>query len=125
MTTSTEHNHKLKRSASRQWLSLRVTRSEKAWLITQSKNSGISLSEYMRRRVFNRPVLSRTDDVMVRELRRLGGLLKCHFSVIRQSGAGKQALQHMEDTLARIGERLTLLGKEARPCSTTDDSKEN
>ena len=57
-------------------IAVRLTATEKARLLEDVDHAGISLSEYARRRLFGRRVLAQTDAVMVRELRRLGGLLK-------------------------------------------------
>lgn len=57
-------------------IAVRLTESEKASLLENVDDAGLSLSEYARRRLFGRRVLAHTDEVMVRELRRLGGLLK-------------------------------------------------
>ena len=41
----------------------------------------------MRRLFFGgRPIIARTDDQVIRELRRLGGLLKYHFEMVKQTG---------------------------------------
>lgn len=41
----------------------------------------------MRRLFFGgRPIIARTDDQSIRELRRLGGLLKHHFDVVKRTG---------------------------------------
>lgn len=68
----------------------------------------------MRRRVFGgRPVVALTDEAMLRELRRVGGLLKHNFETVRQSGMeaghGHDILMQMEDALrllVRIIERV-------------------
>ena len=57
-------------------IALRLTATEKARLLENADHAGLSLSEYVRRRTFGRQVLARTDAAMLRELRRLGGLLK-------------------------------------------------
>ena len=43
------------------------------------------------RRLFfgGRPIIARTDDQTIRELRRLGGLLKHHFEVVKRTGIRK------------------------------------
>ena len=57
-------------------IALRLTAREKARLLENAGHAGLSLSEYVRRRTFGRRVLAETDAAMLRELRRLGGLLK-------------------------------------------------
>ena len=66
---------------------LRLTAEEDKKLTRQSETAGISVSEYMRRLFFGgRPIIARTDDQTIRELRRLGGLLKHHFEVVKRAG---------------------------------------
>ena len=54
----------------------RLTSDEFDLLTIESEAAGMSLSRYLRRRVFGRPVIARIDRQVVNELRRLGGLLK-------------------------------------------------
>ncbi|WP_297047739.1 hypothetical protein [uncultured Desulfovibrio sp.] len=66
---------------------LRLTAEEDDRLTRQAVTAGISVSEYMRRLFFGcRPIIARTDDQTIRELRRLGGLLKHHFDVVKHTG---------------------------------------
>ena len=66
---------------------LRLTSEEENRLTRQAATAGISVSEYMRRLFFGgRPIIARTDDQTIRELRRLGGLLKHHFEVVKRTG---------------------------------------
>jgi hypothetical protein len=55
---------------------VRVTASELAELRESAGLAGLSLSEYMRRRALGIVVVAHADLSVVRELRRLGGLLK-------------------------------------------------
>ena len=78
---------------------LRLTVEEDARITQQAVTAGISVSEYMRRLFFGgRPVIARTDDQTIRELRRLGGLLKHHFDVVRRTKS--------TDTLAELDAAL-------------------
>ena len=64
---------------------LRLTAEEDERITRQAETAGISVSEYMRRLFFGgRPIIARTDDQTIRELRRLGGLLKHHFDMVKQ-----------------------------------------
>ena len=66
---------------------LRLTAEEDERITRQAETAGISVSEYMRRLFFGgMPIIARTDDRTIRELRRLGGLLKHHFDVVKQTG---------------------------------------
>lgn len=57
-------------------ISLRLTASEKARLKEDADLAGLSVSELVRRRYFGRPIVANADAIMIKELRRLGGLLK-------------------------------------------------
>ena len=54
----------------------RLTREEREEIQEQAEASGLSVSEYVRRRALGRRVDSVTDVKMISELRRQGGLLK-------------------------------------------------
>jgi hypothetical protein len=55
---------------------LRLSEEESQQLRALASAAGLSASDFMRARALGRPVVSRTDATTVRELRRLGGLLK-------------------------------------------------
>ena len=91
------------RSAARKWVTIRVTEREKTRLTEQAEIAGLSLSEYMRRRFFGgRPLIAHTDALMVRELRRIGGLLKHNFETLRQAEAPVNILEQQEDALRKL-----------------------
>jgi phosphate uptake regulator len=55
---------------------LRLHHDEKSRLVEEADIAGITLSELIRRRSANKSIFARTDLAMLRELRRIGGLLK-------------------------------------------------
>lgn len=57
-------------------INVRVSRAEKEALREEAATAGLTLSSYCRRRFLGRAVVARTDRAMIRELRRIGGLLK-------------------------------------------------
>lgn len=57
-------------------LNLRLPQAERDSIEHDADRAGISLSEMVRSRYFGRKIVAHTDDVMIRELRRTGGLLK-------------------------------------------------
>ena len=67
-----------------QRITLRLTSSEKAQLIEDANLAQLTLSELIRRRYFGKPILASTDAQTIRELRRMGGLLK---HIWNESGA--------------------------------------
>jgi hypothetical protein len=57
-------------------IDVRVAPAEKAQLRGIARDAGIAVSELVRLRALGQPVVCRTDATTIRELRRLGGLLK-------------------------------------------------
>lgn len=57
-------------------VNVRFTSAEKAELVEAARIAGLSVSEYARRCMLGRAVVASADAAMIRELRRLGGLLK-------------------------------------------------
>jgi len=57
-------------------INVRLTSAEKARLKEDADLAGLSMSELVRRRYFGRPIIASADAVMLKELRRIGGLLK-------------------------------------------------
>ena len=91
---------------------LRLSAEENERLAWQADAAGISVSEYIRRLCFGgRPVTSRTDSQTIRELRRLGGLIKHNFESVREAG-GQQVLPKMEDTLEAVRLAIERLSRE-------------
>ena len=77
----------------------------------QSGIAGLSISEYMRRRVFGgRPLVALTDAMMVRELRRVGGLFKNNFETLRQGKVGPEWGQQQEYALRSLAALIEKIG---------------
>lgn len=99
------------RSAARKWVTIRVTQREKTRLTKQADMAGLSVSEYLRRRFFGgRPLIAHTDALMVRELRRIGGLLKHNFETLRQAGASVNVLNQQEEALKKLSFAIDRIG---------------
>ncbi|KAA8387280.1 ribbon-helix-helix protein, CopG family [Acetobacter tropicalis] len=75
-------------------VNVRLTTDEKARLKEDADLAGMSVSELVRRRYFGRPIIAHADIVIIRELRRLGGLLKHLYT----SSNG----EHARETLATL-----------------------
>jgi hypothetical protein len=86
-------------------LDVRVSPAEKETLRRLAADAGVAVSELVRLRALGRPVVPRTDATTIRELRRLGGLLK---KVHVDSGGA------YSDATADV---LTLLGSAIRALS--------
>lgn len=84
-------------------INVRVSSAEKEGLRNDATTAGLSLSAYCRRRFLGHAVVGRTDRATIRELRRLGGLLK-HIHV--ESGGA-----YSEDTARMLGEVRDLIKK--------------
>ena len=80
-------------------INIRLTASEFAEVNDQAEAGALSLSEYCRRRVLGRRVMSQTDQVMIRELRRIAGLQKHLFN---DTEAGKVHAQETAEILHLI-----------------------
>jgi hypothetical protein len=57
-------------------ISVRLTAAEKIQLAEDAQIAGLGLSELVRRRYFGRRIIANADTAILRELRRLGGILK-------------------------------------------------
>jgi hypothetical protein len=57
-------------------INVRLTCTEKAKLKEDADLASLSMSELIRRRYFGRPIIANADAIMLKELRRIGGLLK-------------------------------------------------
>lgn len=86
-------------------LNLRVSADEKDQLRQAASAAGLSVSELLRARSLGRPVVARTDATTIRELRRLGGLLKhVHSeSAGAYSAATAAAIAELRAAIARLG----------------------
>ena len=90
---------------------IRLTAEEDKKLTRQAETAGISVSEYMRRLFFGgRPIIARTDDQTIRELRRLGGLLKHHFDMVKRTGS-TGTLVELDAALRQIRQAIETLSE--------------
>lgn len=98
--------------AANQLITLRVTPEEKKRLMELSSIIGASLSDYLRHRIFGgRPILPHTDEWAIRELRRMGGLLKHNFETLRQAKMGPDFIRQHEELLRTITAHIEDLGR--------------
>ncbi len=82
-------------------IAVRLTPDEKARLRDDAGLAGLSVSELVRRRYFGRPIVAGTDMVMVRELRRMGGLLK-HIHNTADGVYSRETAQALVEIAAQI-----------------------
>jgi hypothetical protein len=98
--------------AANRLITLRVTPEEKKRLVEYAALIGSSLSDYLRHRIFGgRPIIPRADEWAIRELRRMGGLLKHNFDTLRQAKVGPDCIKRHEELLRAIAAQIEHLGK--------------
>ncbi len=78
----------------------RLTGEERAFIEAQADQAAVTMSEFVRRRAMGKQLISRFDDQVINELRRLGGLQK-HLAVHHPA--------QREEFQAVLGEILALL----------------
>jgi hypothetical protein len=59
-----------------QWISFRISTQDRDLLNALARQSGLRRAEFIRRAALSAPIASKTDAEMVRELKRLGAMLK-------------------------------------------------
>lgn len=93
------------------WITFRATPEEKNRLADQANLTGLSISEYLRRREFGgRPLVAQADLAMVSELRRIGGLLKHNFETMRQANADPNCIRKQEEALQKLIHAIEKIG---------------
>jgi hypothetical protein len=88
-------------------LDVRVSPAEKEQLRTLAAQAGVAVAELVRSRTLGLPVVPRTDATTIRELRRLGGLLK---KVHTDSGGAYS--EHTAGALAELRRAIAALSGE-------------
>jgi hypothetical protein len=91
-------------------ISVRLTAAEKIQLAEDAQIAGLGLSELVRRRYFGRRIIANADTAILRELRRLGGLLK-------QLNSENADNQQVQDTLKTLQDYMEVL------CDRQESSK--
>lgn len=86
-------------------VNVRLTTGEKARLLEDAELAGLTVSALSRRRMLGRRVVANVDAAMIRELRRLGGLLK-HLHV-ESAGAYSEMTSDVLQTVKAAIERLS------------------
>ena len=81
---------------------VRLTPTEKREIATQADAAGLTMSDYVLRRALGHPVMSRADEKMMNELRRIGGLLK-HTHNLTGGTFSKETALALRDVREAIG----------------------
>jgi len=88
-------------------IKVRLPEEDHARLAEDAQIAELTISEIVRRRYFGRPILAHADMVTVRELRRLGGLLKLSLST------GNRA--EIQNALGALGKAIDRLSRPPAP----------
>ena len=88
-------------------VNVRLTQRDHARLLAEANASGLTISGYCRRRMMGHVVIPHTDLAVIRELRRLGGLVK---QVHTQSRSA-----YTEHTAAALADLRDAIQRVARP----------
>jgi hypothetical protein len=86
-------------------VNVRLTSSEKERLKEDADMAGLSMSELVRRRYFGKPIIANADAIMLKELRRIGGLVKHVHN--QSNGAYNTETISALSTLKKYIEKLT------------------
>lgn len=90
-------------------LTLRLPADEKERIQSDADLAGLSMSEIVRRHYFGRPIIANVDLVMIKELRRLGGLMK-HVHT-ESGGAYSEQTSHAIDEIVNYIDVLSIARK--------------
>jgi hypothetical protein len=92
-------------------LTIRLSQNEREKLNFDAEMAGVTVSELVRRRYFGRPIVAKSDEILVRELRRQGGLLKNNFSVMREANCPERVFALQEEALKNIIKLIEHIGE--------------
>lgn len=87
-------------------LRVRLSESEKEMLRQDADMAGLTMSELVRRRYFGKPIIAHSDRVIIKELNRIGGLIKhvhneSHGAYSEQTAALLQSLKQCIEKIAQ------------------------
>ena len=86
-------------------LKMRLTADEKNFIRTQAEAAGMPASAYVRAMATGNVIRTKTDAMVLNELRRLGGLCKHLFANGADPAATGEALRALEAAAARLAPR--------------------
>ncbi len=86
---------------------VRLTDYEELRLKDQADVAGLPVAAYIRRIISgSAPIIAQADLLTIRELRRMGGLLKSNFVTLRNAGANPELLEFQEEVLRKTGQAI-------------------
>lgn len=90
---------------------VRLSSEDEEQIKLQAECAGLSVAEFMRRRVLGKKIVPRTELVIVYELRRMGGLLKHNFETLRAADAPSSVIDLQEKVLSKINQTIEVIAK--------------
>lgn len=90
------------------WIKLRCTEEEAKAISEKALAAGLSVSDLLRRSALNRRIVTRTDDKLMRELLRLGGLQK-HLYTQMQEGMTTELSRQFSEVLVDLKKAINAL----------------
>ena len=101
-------NPKSKRFGGGSMLGVCLTAGQREELEKEADLSGLSLSEYTRRKLFGgRPIVASADLKALAELRQMSGLFKHQCKLLREHGVGGEILAEMNRLSRSIGKLVS------------------
>ena len=87
-------------------VNVRLTERDHARLLAEAAASGFTISGYCRRRMLGHVVIAHTDRALIRELRRLGGLVKLVHTQSQSAYSAQTAaaLAELGDAVRRVAQ---------------------
>ena len=87
-------------------VTLRLAADEKDRLKSDADLAGLSVSEIVRRHYFGRPIIANADAAMIKEMRRMGGLMKHLHN--ESGGAYSEQTSNAIDVIVKYIDSLTI-----------------
>lgn len=109
MSSTQEKKNRRTRQLTRS-VTIRFTTEDFEHLELQATFAGISVSAFIRKKISGAAIVPQADLTMIRELKRIGGLLKHHFTTLRDIGASPEILLSQEETLALLRSAIAKIG---------------
>ncbi len=92
-------------------ITIRLTEDEARRLHEYTDIAQVSISDYVRKRLYGgRPLIPKTDLLMINELRRIGGLLKHNFTTLREANAPQECFDRQEHALQELVKAVRSIG---------------
>ncbi len=96
-------------------ITIRLTEDEARRLHEYTDIAQVSMSDYVRKRLYGgRPLIPKTDLLVINELRRIGALLKHNFIALREAHAPQECFDRQEHALQELVKAMRKIGTSER-----------